>query len=339
MFLLSICTFIAVLIISRFKDIARFTALTGDFSKTGLFIAYHIPTILPIAIPLSALIASTILFQSLSRSFELTALRASGLSIPRIIAPVLAISILLSFMNFLICAEIGPYCRREGKGLIYNETSQNPLLLLQRQKLVKLKHTYIDMEVKNDETTKNLTMIIPNEGTGRLSLISARRLFIKDEELKGIDLAIVSHLKSERGFDSLIIENQSTMSTAAPLLSQALKKNRPRLDISALSSKMLKIWKKPKAALIESLRRISLSLAVFSFTLLGCTFGIDHRRKPIRKNLIFALLLTLSVLVSYLLGKELKHFPLLAISAFLLPHPFIWVCSSIHLYRISKGRA
>ena len=169
-FSLSICTFIAVLIISRFKDIARFTALTGDFSKTVLFILYHIPTILPIAIPLSALIASMILFQSFSRSLELIALRASGLSLPRIIAPLLALSIVLSFVNFLICAEIAPHCRREGKTLLYHETSENPLLLLQRQKLVKMKNTLIDMEVKDDNTTKNLTMIIPNKGSD-LSLI------------------------------------------------------------------------------------------------------------------------------------------------------------------------
>lgn len=323
---------------SRFKDIARFTALTGDFLKTGLFIAYHIPTILPIAIPLSALIASLILFQSLSRSFELTALRSSGLSLPRIIAPLLGISLFLSLINFLICAEIAPFCKREGKTLIYHETSENPLLLLQRQKLVKLKQAYLDMEVKNDETTKNLTLIVPNEGTDRLSLISARKLYIKNEELKGDDLAIVSYLESDKGFDSLIIENQTSMSTEAPLLSQALKKNRPRLDMSALSFKMLKLWKKPKPAFIETLRRISLSLAVFSFTLLGCTFGIDTSRTPTRKNLLLALLLSLSVLLSYLLGKELKNTPPLAMMALILPHPFIWACASIHLYRISKGK-
>ena len=279
-----------------------------------------------------------ILFQSFSRSLELIALRASGLSLPRIIAPLLALSIVLSFVNFLICAEIAPHCRREGKTLLYHETSENPLLLLQRQKLVKMKNTLIDMEVKDDNTTKNLTMIIPNKGSDRLSLIFARRLFIKNEELKGTDLAIVSYLDSERGFDSLLIENQSFMSTAAPVLSQTLKKNRPRLDINALSLKMLKLLEKPKPALIESLRRISLSLAVFSFTLLGCAFGIEESRKPTKKNLIFALLLALAVLVSYLLGKEFKNFPALAIAAFLLPHPFLWVASSIHLFRVSKGR-
>ncbi len=327
-----------MLIVARFKEIARFTALSNDFLKTALFIVYNIPTILPIAIPISALIASLIFFQSQSRSFELIAFRASGLSLPRILAPPLTFSLIFSIANFFISAEIAPYCRREGKALIYQETSSNPLLLLQRQKLVKIKDAYLDMEIKDDNTTKNLTLIVPNIGRERLSLLSARKLWIEKEKLFGSDLAIVSYLDVGKRADSLIIENQSSMSTAAPLLSRALKKNRPRLDINALSFKMLKSHDKSRSALVEALKRISLCLAVFSFTFLGCAFGIEEGRSPSKKNLILALLLTLSVLISYLLGKDLKNFPPLAYVAFLTPHPFIWFCSTLHLYRISKGK-
>lgn len=337
-FSLSVCTFITVLIVARFKEIARFTALSGDFGKTGLFIVYQIPTILPIAIPISALIASLLLMQRLSRTYELTALRASGLSLTKILTPLLLLSLLLSLLNFSICVEIAPYCRREGKTLLFHETSENPLLLLQRQKLVKIKHAYLNMEVKNDEATKNLTLIVHNDKNDRLSLLSARKLWIDQEELRGDDLAVISYINSDKGFDSLVIENQSSMSTAAPLLSKALKKNRPRLDVNALNLKMLRLAKKPKPAQIEMLRRITLSLAAFSFTLLGCTFGIEEGRNPKRKNLFFALLLTLSVLMSFLLGKELKETPVLATFAFLLPHPFIWLCSMLHLHKIAKGR-
>lgn len=337
-FSLSVCTFVAVLIVSRFKEIARFTALSGDVWKTALFIAYQIPTILPLAIPISALIASLLLFQRLSRTFELTALRASGLSLFKIFTPLLLSSLLLTLCNFSICSDLAPFCRREWKELSYRDTSENPLLLLQRQKLVKLKHAYLDMKVKDDQTTKDLTLIAYNEVNQRLGLLSARKLWMEGDVLFGGDVAIISYLNAEKGFDSLILENQSSMSTAARLLSAALKKDRPRLDLNALGLSMLRFSKKTSQAQIEILRRISLSLAAFSFTLLGCTFGIEEGRRPSKKNLIFALLLTLSVLMSYLLAKELKESLLLATAAFLLPHPFIWLCSTIHLYRISGGR-
>ena len=88
-FLLSVCTFIAVLLVSRFKEIARFAALSSDSLKTALFVVYQFPLILPMAIPISALIASLLLFQRLSRGSELTALRASGLSLRSILTPLL----------------------------------------------------------------------------------------------------------------------------------------------------------------------------------------------------------------------------------------------------------
>jgi lipopolysaccharide export system permease protein len=222
--------------------------------------------------------------------------------------------------------------------LIYHETSQNPLLLLQRQKLVKLTGTFLDMHIKDDETIKDLILIVPNERTERLSLLSARKLWIEGDELMGKDLALISYLDAQNGFDTLILKNQSSMSTAAPLLSTALKKNRPRLDINALNLKMLRLHPKTHQARIEILRRLSLSLATFSFTLLGCAFGIEEGRNPSKKNLFRALFLTLTVLMSYLLGKDLKAYPLLATLAFLLPHPLIWVSSLLHLNKISKGR-
>lgn len=336
-FFLSVCTFIAVLLVSRFKDIARFTALSGDFLKTGWFVAYQIPLILPIAIPISALIASFLLFQRLSRTFELTALRASGLSLKALLTPLLLLSLLLSLLHFSFCAEISPFCRRESKTLFYRETTANPLLLLQRQKLVKIKHAYLNMKVKEDGTTADdFTLITHNESNQRLSLFSARHLRIANEKLLGYDVAIISYLHSEKEgtFDPLIIENQTSMSTAAPLLSTALKKNRPHLEPNALSLRMLCLrsegfGKQAKAAFVEILRRLTLSLAVFSFTLLGCAFG--------HKGLWSALLLALILLISYFLGKELKSYPFFAIIAFFFPHPLIWLASIAKLRRLAQG--
>jgi len=296
------------------------------------------------AIPISALIASLLLFQRLSRSHELTALRASGFSLPSILAPVLFLSIGLSIINFSICTEISPYCRRESQNLLYKETSENPLLLLQRQQLIKIKDAYINMKVKNeDRTAKGLILIAHNENNQRLSFFSARELQIEGTELRGKDVAIISHLHSEKpdDFDTLVIENQATMSTSAPALSAAMKKNRPRIEKGALGLKMLRLKalegkKSAQSAHIEIFRRLSLSLSVFTFTLLGCAFGIEEGRIASKKNLSSALLLTLAALVSFLLGKELKHF---AIFAFLLPHLLIWLASVAKLRNISRGYA
>ncbi len=342
-FFLSVFAFIGVLFITRFKEIARFSALSSDWVQTGLFVIYQFPFILPMAIPISALIASLLLFQNLSRSHELTALRASGLSFLSLLSPLLLMSICLSFLNFSICAEVSPFCRRESKDLLFRETTQNPLLLLQRQQLIKFKDAYINMKVKNESTSaKGLVLVAHNESNQRLSLFAARKLNLEGQELKGDDVAVISHLpaKENDSFDTLIIENQSSMSTSAPALSGVMKKNRPRLEKGTLGIKMLRLKanegrKVRRTCKIEIEKRISLSLSVFTFTFLGCAFGIEQGRTSSKKNLIAAVFLTLLALISYLLGKELKSFSLYA---FFLPHVLILAAGTIRLRKIALGR-
>jgi lipopolysaccharide export system permease protein len=343
---LSIWSFIAILLVSRFKEITQFAALSFDGWKTLLFALYQIPLILPLAIPISALIAALLLFQRLSRSYELTALRASGVSLSTLFTPLLAASLLLSLANFSLCASVAPYCRRETKILLYQETSTNPLLLLQRQNLIKIKNAYMNMNVKKEgKSADDFILIAYNEGNHRLTLLSAKHLKISKEDLLGYDVAIISHLSDkEDGFDPLIIENQASMSTAAPVLSSTLKKNKPRLDVNALDLKMLRLRaqatnKQALGAYVEILRRTTLALAAFSFTFLGAVFGYEQNRSASKKGLIIALLLVVAVLSSYLLGKGLKAQPWIATLAFLLPHPLIWGISLWRLRQISQGVA
>ncbi len=344
-FSLSASSFLAVLLVSRFKEIARFGALSASFGKTLLFVAYQIPLILPLAIPISALIASLLLFQKMSKSFELTALRATGIGLHSILAPILLMSLILSLLNFTLGANIAPYCRRSSKELLYYETSTNPLLLLQRQNLVKMKKSYIQMKSGNEgQIAKDLILITHNQSNHRLSLISAKKLQMKKEQLQGKDVAVITHLQSEKEemFDPLIIENQARMSTDASTLSSSLKKNRPRLDASSLEFPMLRLQsmqkgKIAKKALIEMERRITLSLATLSLTLLGCCFGMELGRNASKKHLFYALGMTLLFMLSYLLGKECKGSPFIALGVFALPHLMIWCASALKIRQMSKG--
>ncbi len=344
-FFLVLCTFVSVLIVSRFKEIARFAALCGDWLEVGLFTLYQIPFILPLAIPIAALIAALLLFQRLSRTYELAALRTSGMSFRFLLCPLLLAAVLLSLVHFSICAGIAPYCGRESKAILYRETSANPLLLLQRQSLVKIKHAYLNMAVKKEgKIASDVLLITHNESNRRLSLFSASELRISGETLLGSKIAILSHLRSETEecFDPLLIENQMHMSTSAPVLSAALKKNRPRVDPNGLSLKMLYLrslepGKHARAARVEILRRCSLSLSVFTFTLLGCAFGVQESRTPSKKGLFIAFLLAVMVLMSYLGLKELKTHPPLVLSAAFFPHFLIVFLSLYRLMSLARG--
>ena len=126
-FFLCVSAFISVLLVLRFQEIARFITSEASFAKVVLFSLYQIPYILPIAIPISCLISSLLLFQKLSHYQEITALRTIGLSLQKIVIPILASGFLLVLFNAMIAFELAPICRSKARMLIYETVTSNPL--------------------------------------------------------------------------------------------------------------------------------------------------------------------------------------------------------------------
>lgn len=341
-FFLSIGSFISLLLVARFKEIARFAALSDDGGTTLAFVLYQIPLILPIAIPFSALIASFLFIQQLSQSNEITAFRSAGVSFPSLLAPLLLAAFFFSLTNFAFTAEIFPACKRSSKTLFYEKTSSNPLLLLQRQNLVKVKRSFLQMDAEGDAKIRNILFMTPNRSTNRLMLLSAQELAIDGASLEGKGLSLISFFPSETGFDSLFIENQKNMTTHAEALSHLLKKRRPTFDLASLSISSLLTKGKELAhyktrTKIELYRRLALSWTPFTFTFLGAAFGIEIGRTQSRKNLFSLSFLALLVLMGYFFGKELKTHCLIAAAVLFFPQLLAILASCQRLQRIEKG--
>ena len=134
-----------MLLVLRFQDIARFAAAGTSGGHVCLFALLQIPYILPIAIPVSCLIAAILLFQRLSHSHELTAFRACGISLRSIATPLLFAGGVLALINATMTCEIAPRSRLMAKGLLYQVAASNPLLLFQKNSPIKFKNAYIDI--------------------------------------------------------------------------------------------------------------------------------------------------------------------------------------------------
>lgn len=85
--------------------------LEGGYSvKTAiLVIFYELPNIIGKAFPVGLLLGALFTFDKLSKDFELTIFRVAGLSFWRIMAPVLALSIMVTFFCFVTCDKLIPF--------------------------------------------------------------------------------------------------------------------------------------------------------------------------------------------------------------------------------------
>jgi len=341
-FFICLGSIIALLIAARFKEIAEFATLSSDGTKTALFTLYQIPFILPMAIPISALIASFLLLQNMSKSQETTTLRAAGFALRDLLAPLLFLGSFFSLVTFFFSAKIAPFCYRESVHLLYREATPSSLFLLQQKKCCKLTNTYLQLKEKEGSFI-DLIFITRNPSNHRLELVTMDQLRIENELLLGNHVAIVSHIPTQNhAFDSLMIENQMSMSLNAPFLSKFFLKRSPKLNIRSLDFRLLawascQMGKLGRSAWTELLRRSSLSLAVFSFTLLGCAFGFESGKTISKRSVILTIFLALLLLTSYFLGKGLRFHRNISLFSFLLPHLLIWGAALFRLRRIAKG--
>jgi len=348
-FFLCVGSFISILLVTRFQDIARFAATGAPKGYTLLFVLYQIPFILPLAIPISCLMGAMILFQRMSRSHELTAMRSAGIGLFPIAYPLILCGAVISLLNFTVVSEMGPKCRALSKGLAYHMTAINPLCLLQKETLIKLKNTHVDMDVlKSGKYAENAVLVMRNYTNQRLGVMLAKELFLEGSELVGKNITFISSIppKNAEGYDHLVIENQSEMHTHAQELSQYLRGsdwnfNDNYLPMRALLAKHTEkgrpLWDINGRTLQELGRRFCLGLAPLTFTLIGVAFGMEVGRERRKRGLLAATALSATFLLFFIAAKSMKHSSLPALICYLLPHPLIALFCIFGFRRVAKG--
>jgi len=362
----TIIGFIGILLTMRLDEIAHFASLGAPLRALFLFVFHQMFYVLPIALPLSCLIASFILVRKLSKSHELTALRSCGFSLKDIIIPILLIAAFLSVLNFWIISELATHSHLQTNLLKSELKSVNPLLLLHNKHLMRLKGFYFDSlgPSRMGEFATDVILALPDKHQKRLNLFIAKRISSTSSTFNGHKITLLASPKSELAdsFDDLLIENIHETLNQVDDFSQLLQKkvwtiNNDYLQMPLLliraneqkkaieEAKTMRVakpeLKKLKAQLNRSLseitKRLSIALAVFSFTLMGTAFGISIARQPISSGLYFVIGLTTFYLVSFFVARGVDHHHGLANVLYLFPHAIIISVSGFVLSRLAKG--
>ena len=92
------------------------------------FLLYFAILMLPAAMPLSILLASLITFGNLSEHFELTAIKATGIALPRVLLPIFVFVIFLTGAAFYTNNYLVPKAALEAYTLLYDIRKKKPTL-------------------------------------------------------------------------------------------------------------------------------------------------------------------------------------------------------------------
>lgn len=341
-FLFVLIGMIGFLLVIRFNSIAGFATSGSDISLILVFIALIIPHILPFAFPISALSAALIISRKLSNEKHYTALRASGLSFNMIFTPLVFCLLTLSILNLFISGSLAPFSKIKSKTLIYDVTLKHPLFITQKACPLKMRSLYTDTgKDSSKETAYDLILAFKNKKNQRLSLILADKLSAKNGQLKGKNLTFISSIKSqnENMQDDLIIENEALMTTNSNVVDTLLNKEEAVDGVDYMDFfQILKNFNKKLYFPNELYKRLTISLAPFTFGILGLCFGINISRKASNLSLLYAIVLGAIFMITYVVGRSFRHQPWLSLIIFASSHLILLGFSMLKLRIALRGK-
>ena len=156
--IIGVLTFLLVAL-ELFKVIQMIMYTDLPFWIVAKFILLLIPFVLTLTIPTGLLAAVMIVFGRMSSDRELLALKASGIGLAPIVAPVIVVAVIFMILNFWLVASVTPECRKEYNGMKHEIATNNPLALFNPEVVVdKIPGWRIYCSKKDGSTLKDVIL-------------------------------------------------------------------------------------------------------------------------------------------------------------------------------------
>ncbi len=331
-----------------------------------------IPFVWVFALPMGLLTAMLLVFGRFSADHELTAARASGISLLSLITPVLLLSLLCCAASAWINMQLGPQCRAAYVNLLFKVKGELLNAQLPEGRYVRDFPGYIFYTEKNrGGKLENVTIVtLPKDGTNdSTTTVMAPRGVL---EVDAPNKQYILHLTDARSVTTgsrvaisaspeSIIEfsmNTTTNKDYKPKITdmtfwqlrdeladlEAKMGDRPSAVTNAAQLKVqLAAIRKQRNDLTEPIRvemnrQVAFSFACFGFTLVGIPLGIRVHRRETNIGVAIALGLVLIYYCFVLTGQALSARPEFA------PHLIVWLPNFLFqavgvvlLWRANKG--
>jgi len=129
---------------------------------------YASATFVPLALPLAILLSSLMTFGNLGEKYELTAIKAAGISLRTIMKPLIIMSLFISGIAFYFSNNVMPYANLKFKTLLYDVQSKKPAVNIQEGMYYDGIEGYIIKVGKKDRDGKTLHNIMIYDHTDRI---------------------------------------------------------------------------------------------------------------------------------------------------------------------------
>lgn len=160
--------FFVLMMQSLWKYIDDLVGKDLDLFTIGEFLWYASASLLILAIPIAILISSIMTFGNLGETFELVAVKSSGISLLRFMRPLILVSIVLSCISFFFANNVIPFANLKFKTLYSDIAYKKPALDLKEGSFYTQIPGYAIKVGKKDKDQKTIYNVVIYEQQGQL---------------------------------------------------------------------------------------------------------------------------------------------------------------------------
>ena len=371
MMTVAVFTFV-LLLASVMKEIADLL-MKGQVSLIllGKAIGLLIPWVMVFALPMGMLTATLLVFGRFSADNELTAVRASGVSLVSLIAPVLLLGVATSAVTALINMQWAPQCRLAYKELLYSIRNTRPATFIPERTITDLKDSIVYVRKIRGTNLEDVLIYTLGPSNQVVSYVRADRGQLTVDstnnkanvtlfdgykvEIKDGKPSTFSAPESHFSYQFQSISNQTYVDISEltfwqlwdeihkleERMGDPLKLDQPGAGSTPQRIRQLRSSRHvdlTSPLRVQAHQQVAFSFACFAFTMIGIPLGIRAHRRETTWGIAAALALVALYYSFFVIGQALQTKHELA------PHLILWLpnfifqaIGAVLLWRANRG--
>jgi lipopolysaccharide export system permease protein len=261
---------------------------------------YYIPILLGYTLPIACLITVILALGQMSSENEILAMRASGIHLQRLLAPLIVAGIILCLVDFMLNDRIIPEAYDAQTHILQQAGSQDPSAMLEPGSFINAFDKYIVFIYRMDnDRLYGVRIYEPAPNKPTKTIIAEQGEFVHVPGKDQVMLKLVNGTTDEPDLGNP--NNFYKLNFQTSFITMDLSKKNPKAEKKSKAMTLLELRRKikslrklsidPSPLIAEYQRRLAWSLSPLIFILLGFPFAAITHRRAKSANLLYALLL------------------------------------------------
>lgn len=330
-----------------------------------------IPFVMAFALPMGMVTAALLVFGRFSADQELTAARASGLSLISLISPVLLLSVALSILCGMFNLEIAPQCRTAYKEMLFRLGVEKSVTFVQEDRFVDFPGWVVYARKRTGEHLQDVRLYQIQDDRINMSITASDGVWLVDQDASTLSMTLTNATILQRiadppppppevgatnEADSGTVEASEMprwqpgfaewWTTDPPIELKLRDSSARKPKLSEMSFRELRSEIRTREgqgidttpAQVQMHRQIAFSFASLGFTLIGIPLGIRAHRRETTAGIAIALMLVLVYYSFIILAQSWEARSELAPQLIVwLPNFLFQAIGGVLLWRANRG--